>query len=182
MNFTRKENINRESKVLKHKIALETKTLLEGKENILNTEIELYTTIAVVDNFIQEDLLSAINEDERDFELIIEEEVEKEFAAILEEYNYTSIYEEIVEDVIEYFIIEEQRSNTVIGILNTIIDLIDKYNWDDLKYFINDKEIDRKETIAAMVEDNGEINPNLKIQELMSKYKTQKAVIDAKQS
>ena len=49
MKMTKKENINVNSIVLKHKIALETITLLEGRENLLYTDMMIYTMVSFVD-------------------------------------------------------------------------------------------------------------------------------------
>ena len=55
-----KENIDKGSIVLKHKIALETISILEEKDNTLATEVELYAMVATVDNFSEGSLLDLV--------------------------------------------------------------------------------------------------------------------------
>lgn len=137
MKITKKENINIDSIVLKHKIALETVTILEERENLLYTDIMIYTMVSLLDNFIEESLIDLVNEsEETDFATIIEDEIEPLYFSLIEEnQQIKNLYEEIVSYVEEYFYNMEYKRNTMVGLFNTIIDSLGDFNWEDLKFF-----------------------------------------------
>ena len=138
MEMTIKQNINKESVVLKHKIALETATLLEDKENILYTDIMLYAMVSMVDNFIEEQLIDLINNDDRDFAVIVEEDVEPLFNTLIADEQIKEIFEETVEYVYDYLTTVDVKRNSFIGLINTILDVIGEMEWEDLKFFFQD--------------------------------------------
>ena len=135
MKMTKKENINVNSIVLKHKIALETITLLEGRENLLYTDMMIYTMVSFVDNCIEENLINLINEDEsEDFAVIVENIIEPEFNKLVEDKDMEILYYEILDYVSEYMTNMDYKKNTAIGLLNFIIDSIGQFQWEDLRY------------------------------------------------
>lgn len=138
MKMTIKQNINKESVVLKHKIALETATLLEDKENILYTDIMLYAMVSMVDNFIEEQLIDLINNDDRDFAVIVEEDVEPLFNTLIVDEQTKEMFEETVAYVYDYLTAVDAKRNSFIGLINTILDIIGEMEWEDLKFFFQD--------------------------------------------
>lgn len=133
-----KENIDKGSIVLKHKIALETISILEEKDNTLATEVELYAMVATVDNFSEGSLLDLVTKDERGFAEIVENDIEPKFNEVMEKYEYGETFKLIVEDVNAYLTQQGKLRNTFIGLLNQMLDIINEKNWDDLKFFFND--------------------------------------------
>lgn len=149
MNLTVREGVNKNSKVLKHKIALEAITLLEDKELVLDSEVYLYTMIALVDNFIEESLIELVGQDERAFADIVENEIEPKFDEIVAKYELDEMYEELVYMCIDYKDRWEAKNNTLPGLLNTIIEVIGDKDWSDLKYFFRDLITKAENVIAA---------------------------------
>lgn len=135
MKMTVKENINVNSIVLKHRIALETATLLEGRENLLYTDYMIYTMVSLVDNFIEENLIGMINEDERDFTEIIETDIENKFNELIEDDKIKELYDEILSYIDEYKYAESARHASAIGFLDYVLEKIGDYEWEDLKFF-----------------------------------------------
>ena len=177
MKMTKKENINVNSIVLKHKIALETITLLEGRENLLYTDMMIYTMVSFVDNCIEENLINLINEDEsEDFAVIVENIIEPEFNKLVEDKDMEILYYEILDYVSEYMTNMDYKKNTAIGLLNFIIDSIGEFQWEDLKFFFQDisrKAIDaipnKKEEVKKVTPEQFE-GATEQIKELIQKY------------
>lgn len=150
MELTIKKDVNVKSVVLRHKIALETITLLDGRENILYTEKELYTMVSLVDNFVEENLIEAVNLEKEDFPVIVEKYIEPKFEEIITMYNVQDVYDELVGYVDEYLTNLEYKENTFFGFFNTIIDIVGDMNWGDLKFFFNKVITDAKDTLVKV--------------------------------
>jgi hypothetical protein len=148
MNLTIREGVNKNSIVLKHKIALETITLLESKDLVLETEIELYAMVSTVDNFIEENLIEVVGGDSRNFATIVETDIEPKFNEIIEKFDFQHTYMEILDSCINYIEAREYKDNTFIGLIDTLIDVVQGQNWEDLKFFFNDVVLKAKEAIA----------------------------------
>lgn len=183
MKLTLKQNINKESVVLKHKIALETITLLEGREKLLYTDYMLYTMISLVDNFIEEELLALINNDERDFTLIVEESIEPCFNEIIKEEMAEVLFYEILNYVADFKDTEESRRLSAIGFLDYILEMVGEFEWEDLKYFFNrvahnaqenliEIERDKKQTQQPVTRDEFE-GADEKMKALIQKFQRQ---------
>ena len=142
-----KENINKESKLLHHKIGVETVTLLEDKGITLDSEIELYTMVATVDNFVEGSLLEYIGDSEDTFETLIEKEIEPFFDTIIKDYDFKDIYDTICDDVINYMYNKNEERYSLIGMLNQLLDFVNNQNWEDLKFFFTKMADTAKETI-----------------------------------
>jgi hypothetical protein len=177
MKMTVKENINVNSIVLKHKIALETITLLEGRENLLYTDMMIYTMVSFVDNCIEENLINLINEDEsEDFAIIVENVIEPEFNKLIEDKSMEILYYEILDYVNEYMTNMDYKKNTAIGLLNFIIDSIGEIQWEDLKFFFQDLSRKAIDTIPDKKEEVKKVTPQQfegateQIKELIQKY------------
>lgn len=138
MEMTVKQNINTKSIVLKHKIAAGATALLEGREFLLDSDVELYVMVSLVNNFIEENLLELVEQDERDFPAILEDTIEPFFMNLLEEHNYENTYYEIVGIVINYLNEQELRRNTMIGLFNHILDIFEDQEWSDLEFFFTE--------------------------------------------
>ena len=194
MKLTLLENVNTNSIVLIHKIGLETITLLEDRENLLNSEIKIYTMVSLVDNFSEGDLLEDIANEEDDFSILVENVIEPKFFEILDKYNYKETYENILNDVEIYLKEKEYKSNTLIGIIKELNSFLTEQNWEDLKFFfqkvsqeatsiLTSKEgIDTLNKIKEEVGLKKEPDKNVtsidegdkKIQELIAKFKVEK--------
>lgn len=148
MEMTVKQNINKESVVLKHKIALEAATLLEDKENVLYTDIMIYSMVALVDNFIEEHLIDLINKEEKDFAIIVEEDIEPLFNELIKDEQIKNLFETTVDYVDEYLMHADYKRNTMVGLVNTILDIIGNMDFDDLKFFFQDVGHKFKEQMA----------------------------------
>lgn len=149
MEMTVKQNINKESVVLKHKIALEAATLLEDKENVLYTDIMIYSMVSLVDNFIEEHLIDLINKEDRDFAIIVEEDIEPLFNELVKDEQIKDIFDSTVEYVDEYLMHADYKRNTAIGLINNILDIIGDMNFEDLKFFFQDTNHKFREQLAA---------------------------------
>jgi hypothetical protein len=153
MEMTVKQNINAKSIVLKHKIALGASLMLEERELTLDTDAELYTMVSVVNNFIEENLLDLIEADEREFAEILEADVEPLFDKIITDYNYKETFDEIVATVVNYLDSLQYRRNTVIGLINMVIDFLSDQNWEDLEFFFNDLKQRGSSLLTSLVTD-----------------------------
>lgn len=164
MEMTVKQNINAKSIVLKHKIALGASLMLEERELTLDTDAELYTMVSVVNNFIEENLLDLIEADEREFAEILESDVEPLFDKIMIDYNYQDTFEEIVSTVVNYLDNLQYRRNTVMGLINTLIDFLTDQNWEDLEFFFNDLKQRGSSLLSSVVTDEAKAEPKKIIQ------------------
>lgn len=164
MEMTVKQNINAKSIVLKHKIALGASLMLEERELTLDTDAELYTMVSVVNNFIEENLLDLIEADEREFAEILESDVEPLFDKIMTDYNYQDTFEEIVSTVVNYLDNLQYRRNTVMGLINTLIDFLTDQNWEDLEFFFNDLKQRGSSLLSSVVTDETKAEPKKIIQ------------------
>lgn len=153
MNLTIREGVNKDSKVLRHKIALEAVTLLEDKELVLDSEVALYVMIALVDNFIEENLVELVGQDERTFAEIVENEIEPKFYEIVDKYDIADIYDELVYMCIDYKYRVDSKDNTFMGLLDTLIGILEDRDWGDFKYFFNDLTTRAQNFIAEKTED-----------------------------
>lgn len=150
MEMTVKQNINTKSIVLKHKIAVGATALLEGREFLLESDVELYTMVSLVNNFIEENLLELVEQDERDFPSILEETIEPFFMELMTTYDYENTYYEIVSIVLDYLNTQEIRQNTMIGLINHLIDVFADQNWEDMEYFFTELKDKGSKYLADM--------------------------------
>ena len=183
MELTLKQNINKESVVLKHKIALETTTLLEGREKLLHTDHMLYTMISFVDNFIEEELLELINTDEREFTVIVEDTIEPFFNELMKEEENQALFYEILDYVDEFKFREENRRTSAIGFLDYLLEIIGSFDWEDLKFFfhhITEKAqdvIEKEEPKPVPTRDEFE-GADAKMKELIQRFQRQSQEIN----
>lgn len=135
MEMTVKQNLNANNIVFKHKIALEAMTLLEGRVNLIYTDIMVYTMVSFVDNCIEENLIELINSDTKEFTEIVEFDIEPKFEEITQNEDLCALYYEIVEYVSDYMDTLEYKRNTAIGLINELLDTIMDMDWNDLNFF-----------------------------------------------
>ena len=138
MEMTVKQNVNFESIILQHKIALEASTMLEDREIVLDTDVALYTMVSLVNNAIEEDLMDIIEKDKREFIDILTEDIEPKFWEIVKQYNCKEVYDKIVAINIKFLNDLMLQRNTVFGLVNRIAGLFGEQNWGDLQFFFND--------------------------------------------
>lgn len=153
MEMTVKQNLNTNNIVFKHKIALEAITLLEGRTNLLYTDIMVYTMVSFVDNCIEESLIDLINNDEKDFTAIVEFDLEPKFEEIIQNQEFETLYYEVVDYVNEYIMNMEYRRNTGVGLFNEVLDMIASMDWNDLQFFFQNLSHKTKEMIGKTTEE-----------------------------
>ena len=95
MKLTLLENVNTQSFVLKHNILAQATSLAMGREGVLQTEKNLYLVLALIDNIIQENLIEECNNDKRDLNTIMLEDIEPFFFELIKEEKYSKLYEEM---------------------------------------------------------------------------------------
>lgn len=136
--MTVKQNVNFESIILQHKIALEASTMLEDREIVLDTDVALYTMVSLVNNAIEEDLMDIIEKDKREFIDILTEDIEPKFWEIVKQYDCKEIYDKIVAINIKFLNDLMLQRNTLFGLANRITGLFGEKSWEDLQFFFND--------------------------------------------
>jgi hypothetical protein len=148
MEMTVKQNLNTNNIVFKHKIALEAITLLEGRVNLLYTDVMVYTMVSFVDNCIEENLIELINNDEKDFVEIVEFDIEPKFEEIIKDEQLEALYYEILEYVDTYITQMDYKRNTAIGLINEILDVIMEMDWNDLTFFFQELSTKAKKELG----------------------------------
>lgn len=148
MEMTVRQNLNTNNIVFKHKIALEAITLLEGRTNLLYTDIMVYTMVSFVDNCIEENLIELINEDDKEFTAIVELDLEPKFEEIIQDKDLEALYYEVVNYVDEYIASLEYKRNTAVGLINEILDIIMSMDWDDLQFFFQNVSHKLKDSLG----------------------------------
>lgn len=136
--MTVKQNVNFESIILQHKIALEASTMLEDREIVLDTDVALYTMVSLVNNAIEEDLMDIIEKDKREFIDILTEDIEPKFWEIVQQYDCKEVYDKIVAINIKFLNDLMLQRNTLFGLANRITGLFGEKSWEDLQFFFND--------------------------------------------
>lgn len=136
--MTVKQNVNFESIILQHKIALEASTMLEDREIVLDTDVALYTMVSLVNNAIEEDLMDIIEKDKREFIDILTEDIEPKFWEIVKQYDCKEVYDKIVAINIKFLNDLMLQRNTLFGLANRITGLFGEKSWEDLQFFFND--------------------------------------------
>lgn len=153
MEMTVKQNLNTNNIVFKHKIALEAITLLEGRTNLLYTDIMVYTMVSFVDNCIEENLIELINQSDEDFTHIVEFDIEPKFEEIIQDENLEALYYEVLEYVDTYISNLDYKRNTAIGLINEVLDTIMDMNWDDLQFFFQNLSQKMKNELGKPAEE-----------------------------
>lgn len=180
MKLTVKQNINKESVVLKHKIALETATLLEGRDKLLQTDHMIYVMVSLVDNFIEESLIALINEDTKEFAEIVERDVEPVFCELIKDKEIEALFYEVLDYINEFKYREETRRTSAIGFVDYLFEIIGEYEWNDLKFFfqhisdkarqvLTDEEESKKAEPKRVTRDEFE-GADAKMKELIQKF------------
>lgn len=97
MKLTFKKGVDAKSLILKHNILLQASDLVMGREGALQTEKDLYLMMALVDNFVEEDLIALCNEDGRELSQITTEDIEPAFNELMEDEEIANLYKEMHE-------------------------------------------------------------------------------------
>lgn len=179
MEIKMKENINLKSAVLRHQIALEAVELLYGREESLQTEIEIYTILAFVDTLSANNLIEECNQDKRNLIDIMEHDVEPVFLQLVEDENYYNLYKEILNDVMLYCHKVYEENHSLIGMLNTITEAISSLEPEQVKDVlaktgeiagrVKEKELAQQKMIADQkAKQTEEVND--KLQQLINKF------------
>lgn len=148
MEMTVRQNLNTNNIVFKHKIALEAITLLEGRTNLLYTDIMVYTMVSFIDNCIEENLIELINEDDKEFTEIVELDLEPKFEDIVQDKDLEALYYEVVNYVDEYITNLEYKRNTAVGLINEVLDIIMSMDWEDLQFFFQNVSHKLKDSLG----------------------------------
>lgn len=174
-----RENINLDSAVLKHQIALEAVELLYGREEALRTEIEIYTILAYMDTLSESNLIEECNQDKRGLIDIMEQDIEPIFLQLIADEKYYNLYKEILNDVELHCRKVYDENHSLIGMLNTITEAISSLEPEQVqevlvktgevagklkeKEILQQKEIAEKKTAQAE-----EVND--KLEQLINKF------------
>lgn len=179
MEIKMKKDVNVKSAVLKHQIALEAVELLYGREESLKTEIEIYTILAFIDNLSENNLIEECNQDKRNLIDIMGQEIEPVFLQLITNEDYYNLYKEILNDVELYCHKVYDENHSLIGMLNTITEVISSLEPEQVKEVltktgemagkIKEKELAQQKEIADQkAKQTEEVND--KLEQLINKF------------
>lgn len=133
MKLTLKENINTNSLMLKHNILLQASGLVMGREGVLQTEKDLYLIMALVDNVIEEDLITSCNEDTRELSAIMTEDIEPFFNSLMEKEEYKILYNEMKELFLQRCKEIWDNQHSLVGVIDGFLAMIASMTEEDKK-------------------------------------------------
>lgn len=169
--MTVKQNVNFESIILQHKIALEASTMLEDREIVLDTDVALYTMVSLVNNAIEEDLMDIIEKDKREFIDILTEDIEPKFWEIVKQYDCKEIYDKIVAINIKFLNDLMLQRNTLFGLANRITGLFGEKSWEDLQFFFNDL---KQKGMSILEQYTNNLSPVQETKQVVQRARTEK--------
>ena len=165
MKLTLLENVNTQSFVLKHNILAQATSLAMGREGVLQTEKNLYLVLALVDNIIQENLIEECNNDKRDLNTIMLEDIEPFFFELIKEEKYSKLYEEMDTLFLQRCKEIWDNQHSMVGVIDAILTSISLMGPEDKKDVLEatgkiaEKAFDRRTEI--MLEKAEETNTKL---------------------
>ena len=133
MKLTLLENVNTQSFVLKHNILAQATSLAMGREGVLQTEKNLYLVLALVDNIIQENLIEECNNDKRDLNTIMLEDIEPFFFELIKEEKYSKLYEEMDTLFLQRCKEIWDNQHSMVGVIDAILTSISLMGPEDKK-------------------------------------------------
>lgn len=122
MEIKLKENVNYKSLVLKHNILIEATSLLVGREGALESEQELYTLLATIDNLSENNIIEECNDDKRELLAIIKEDVEPVFLKLMEDTKFQDLWYSVRGVVLSRCRDIWDRQNSLRGVIEGLID------------------------------------------------------------
>lgn len=174
MELTLKENIKTNSLMLKHNILLQASELIMGREGVLQTEKELYLMLAMVNQLIEEDLIALCNEDGRELEDIVTEDIEPFFENIIIKEEYKRLYNECKDLFLARCKEIWDNQHSIVGVIDAIMTTIATMTDEDKKEAlvetgkIAEKAFERRTEVMSKKADE----TNSKLAQLMEKYQT----------
>lgn len=124
MKLTLMENINTESIVLRHKILMQAIGLINGREGALETEKDLYLILALLNNIIEEDLVSECNDDARELVEIMEDELEPYFFELMKKPEYLDLFNYTHKIFINECNTIWNNQHSIMGVIDTVLTLL----------------------------------------------------------
>lgn len=122
MKLTLKKDVNLHSLTLQHNILLQATMLLEGREDGLKTEKEIYLMIAMVDMLVQENLLELCNQDTRELSTIIIEDIEPFFnSEIINNTENKEVYKTMLHTLLERCDKVVERRYSIVGVIDSLL-------------------------------------------------------------
>ena len=122
MKLTLKKDVNLHSLTLQHNILLQATMLLEGREDGLKTEKEIYLMIAMVDMLVQENLLELCNQDTRELSAIIIEDIEPFFNnEIMNSVENKEAYQTMLHALLERCDKIVERRYSIVGVIDSLL-------------------------------------------------------------
>lgn len=155
MKLTLLENVNTQSFVLKHNILAQATSLAMGREGVLQTEKNLYLVLALVDNIIQENLIEECNNDKRDLNTIMLEDIEPFFFELIKEEKYSKLYEEMDTLFLQRCKEIWDNQHSMVGVIDAILTSISLMGPEDKKDVLEatgkiaEKAFDRRTEIMS---------------------------------
>lgn len=122
MEIKLKENVNYESLVLRHDVLIEATSLLVGREGALESEQELYTLLAIIDNLSENNVIEECNNDKRELLVIIKEDIEPVFLKLMEDPKFQDFWYSIRRVVLSRCRDIWDRQNSLRGVIEGLID------------------------------------------------------------
>lgn len=172
MKLTLLENVNTQSFVLKHNILAQATSLAMGREGVLQTEKNLYLVLALVDNIIQENLIEECNNDKRDLNTIMLEDIEPFFFELIKEEKYSKLYEEMDTLFLQRCKEIWDNQHSMVGVIDAILTSISLMGPEDKKDVLEatgkiaEKAFDRRtEIMSEKVEET-----NTKLEAFVRQY------------
>ena len=122
MEIKLKENVNYGSLVLKHDILIEATSLLTGREGALESEQELYTMLALIDNISENNIIEECNNDNRELLAIIKDDIEPVFLKLMEDNAFQNLWYTVRGVVLCRCRDIWDRQNSLRGVIEGLID------------------------------------------------------------
>lgn len=138
MDFKMKENVNFDSFVLRKKILGETLEIISTTSNYTITDLSFYLMISFVDALVEENVVVYCLSDEEKLTEKLETIIEPLFfEKIKSDTHIYGIYEELLDELIDYMEREHENGLSVAGILSSVIDALSGIDYQKLLDMVN---------------------------------------------
>lgn len=175
MEFKMKEKVNFDSLVLKKKILGETLEIITNKTNYTITDLQFYLMISFVNALVEENVIVYCLADEDKLMDKLENVIEPLFNEhIKNNQELFYIYNELTDDLIDFMEREHENNLSVVGILNSIIEVLSGIDYKKLLDMVNNT-IDEK---SSTPEEENKIIKKLSVEEAEIESDKMKALIN----
>lgn len=179
MEFKMKENVNFDSFVLRKKILGETLEIISTTSNYTITDLSFYLMISFVDALVEENVVVYCLSDEEKLTEKLETIIEPLFFEKIkgDEHIY-SIYEELLDELIDYMEREYESNLSVVGILNSVLETLSNIDYQKIlsmiNYTVEEKQPDKKEKeVRVLTAEEAEIESE-KMKDLINQFTVKK--------